>query len=67
MTAIPPSVIGTVSPILAEVYTHAQLNALFMAAGFPGDEPEGNKIEKTRKWLRRANGESADPLKMSVH
>ncbi|MDR3420677.1 MAG: abortive infection family protein [Xanthobacteraceae bacterium] len=64
MTAIPPSIIGTVSPILAEAYTHAQLNALFMAAGFPGDAPEGNKIEKTRQWLRHANDESADPLKM---
>jgi hypothetical protein len=64
MTAIPPSVIGTVSPILAEAYTHAQLNALFMAAGFPGDAPEGNKIEKCRNWLRRANSESSDPLRM---
>lgn len=64
MTTIPPSIIGTVSPILAEVYTHAQLNALFMAAGFPGDEPEGNKIEKCRKWLRRANTDSSAPLKM---
>lgn len=64
MTAIPPSIIGALSPILAEAYTHAQLNALFMASGFPGDEPEGNKIEKSRKWLRRANNESSDPLKI---
>lgn len=64
MTAIPPSIIGTVSLILAEAYTHAQLNALFMAARFPGDAPEGNKIEKCRNWLRRANGECSDPLKM---
>jgi hypothetical protein len=64
MTTIPPSVIGMVSPILAEAYTHAQLNALFMAAGFPGDAPEGNKIEKCRNWLRRANNESSDPLEM---
>jgi hypothetical protein len=64
MTAIPPSIIGTASPILAEAYTHAQLNALFMASGFPGDAPEGNKIEKCRNWLRRANSESSDPLKM---
>ena len=46
MTTIPPSVIGTASPILADAYTHAQLNALLMSAGFPGDAPEGNKIEK---------------------
>jgi hypothetical protein len=35
-------------PDLAEAYTHAQLNALFMAAEFSGDAPEGNKIEKCR-------------------
>jgi hypothetical protein len=62
MTTIPPSIIGT--PILADAYTHAQLNALFMSAGFPGDAPEGNKIEKCRNWLRRGNSESKDPLAM---
>ena len=64
MTTIPPSVIGTASPILADAYTHAQLNALFMSAGFPGDAPEGNKIEKCRNWLRRANAECGDALRM---
>ena len=64
MTLIPPSVIGTASPILAEAYTHAQLIALFMSVGFPGDAPEGNKIEKCRNWLRRANNECQDPLAM---
>jgi hypothetical protein len=64
MATIPPSVIGTASPILADAYTHAQLNALFMSAGFPGDAPEGNKIEKCRNWLRRANAQCQDPLPM---
>jgi hypothetical protein len=64
MAPIPPSIIGIVSPILAEKYTHALLNSVFMAAGFPGDPPEGNKIEKCRNWLRRANAESNDPLKI---
>lgn len=64
MTAIPPSIIGTVSPILAEAYTHAQLDLLFMAADFPGDPPEGNKLDKVRNWMRRANNESYDPLTM---
>lgn len=64
MTAIPPSIIGTASPILADAYTHAQLNALFMSVDFPGDPPEGNKIEKCRNWLRRANAECVDPLKL---
>src|SRR5215475_597612 len=64
MPLFPPSIIGTVSPILADAYTHAQLNALFMSAGFPGDPPDGNKIEKSRNWLRRANAECEDPLRM---
>jgi hypothetical protein len=64
MSVIPPSIIGVLSPILADIYTHAQLNALFMAAGFPGDAPGANKIEKSRNWLRRANVEGHEPLKM---
>jgi hypothetical protein len=62
MTAIPPAVIGTLSPILAMAYTHSELNSNFMAARFTGEPPEGNKIEKCRAWLRRANSECADPL-----
>jgi hypothetical protein len=62
MVAIPPSIIGTASPILADAYTHSQLNTRFMSAGFPGEPPEGNKIDKCRNWLARANAESPDPL-----
>jgi hypothetical protein len=50
MTKIPPSVIGTASPILADAYTHAQLNVLFMAAGSHGTRPPTSPI-----W-RRACG-----------
>lgn len=35
-----------------------------MASGFSGDPPEGNKIEKCRQWLRRANTVDDDALKM---
>jgi hypothetical protein len=66
MALLPPSIIGTVSPILADAYTHAQLNALFMSIGYPGDAPEGNKIEKCRNWLRRANNESDDAFSGGV-
>jgi hypothetical protein len=62
MTQIPPALIGTTGPILDTHYTHAELNALFMQAGFPGDPPEGNKTQKCLSWLRRANTECADPL-----
>jgi hypothetical protein len=64
MPLIPPSFIGTVSPILADAFTHSRLNDLFMAAGFPGEVPPGNKSDKVRSWLRRANKECEDPLSM---
>jgi Abortive infection C-terminus len=62
MAPIPPSVIGTAAPILADWYTHAQLNALFDSHGFPGDAPDGNKIEKCRLWLRHGNKALPDAL-----
>lgn len=62
MTKIPPSIIGVAAPILAEQYSHSQLDALFMACGFPGDPPGGNKVDKCRIWLRSSNNELADPL-----
>jgi Abortive infection C-terminus len=57
---IPPSVIGTVSPLLAAHYTHAELNSLFYAAGFEGDAPVGNKVHKCQEWLRTANRDAPD-------
>ncbi|MGU3456839.1 abortive infection family protein [Brevundimonas sp. M1A4_2e] len=59
---IPPSVIGAAAPILAEAYTHAQLDSLFMMAGFPGDPPEGSKVMKCQAWLRLANRDCDDAL-----
>ena len=35
-----------------------------MSVGFPGDAPEGNKIEKCRNWLRRGNSQGKDPITM---
>jgi hypothetical protein len=62
MTKIPPALIGTSSPILANAYTHTELDSLFFAAGFPGDPPQGNKVAKCQDWLRRANNDATDPL-----
>jgi len=61
-TKIPPSIIGRAATILAEAYTHSELNALFLSAGFPGDTPLGSKVDKCIGWLRRANNECPDPL-----
>ncbi|MGX1322564.1 hypothetical protein AB7M17_006017 [Bradyrhizobium sp. USDA 377] len=62
MTKIPLRVVGTTAPILGEWYSHAQLNALFQAAGFPANPPPGNKSEKCRLWLLHANEELPDAL-----
>jgi hypothetical protein len=67
MAPIPPAIIGTVSPILADAYTHSQLDVLFMSVGFPGDPPGGNKIEKCRIWLRNGNQVLAEPLEAFGH
>jgi hypothetical protein len=64
VAVIPPSVIGTVAPILDSYYTHAELNALFMQAGFPGDPPEDNKTQNCIGWMRRANKACDGPLKL---
>lgn len=52
---IPPAVIGTIAPLLAQAYTHAELNSLFYAAGFEGDPPGSNKVHKCAEWMRNTN------------
>jgi hypothetical protein len=61
---IPNSVIGAVSSVLAaRYYSHSKLNALFLEAGAPGSEPEGNCEKKCVSWLRRCNEDpSVDAL-----
>lgn len=63
MPKIPPSLLGTAAPALAQAYTHSSLNSLFLAHGFPGDPPEGNKQDKCLAWLRRANANMPDPMR----
>ncbi|HEX7895041.1 MAG TPA: abortive infection family protein [Terriglobales bacterium] len=58
-SVIPGAVIGVVSEVVIEFETHASMNSLFMYAGAPGEEPEGNKQVKAQQWLRAAN---KDPL-----
>lgn len=62
MTKIPPSVIGVTGRVLADRYTHSDLDSLFLSAGFPGDPPEGNKVTKCQHWMRAANNACADAL-----
>ncbi len=62
MPLILQSIIGLIAPILSELHTHSDLNAMFMEAGFPGDAPLGNKTQKCIEWLRIANTETSEPL-----
>ncbi len=59
---IPAPVIAVVSDILATRYTHSRIDYFMGAAGIDGDSPAGNKTDKTREWLRRANERTSDPL-----
>ena len=63
---IPNSVIYVLGDVLGSwYYSHAKLNTLCGGAGFPGDPPAGNCIQKCQEWMRRAN-DTADvhPLEL---
>lgn len=60
---IPAAVIAVVSDVLAERYSHAQIDQFMESAGIElTPSPLGNKQVKTRAWLRHANGTMSDPL-----
>ncbi len=61
---IPPGVIGVMASIISQYHTHATMDALFMAAGCPGEAPDGNKNAKAMEWLSRANKECEKPLEI---
>ena len=62
MSKIPPSIIGVSSTLLADRYTHSDLDSLFLSAGFPDDPPVGNKVTKCQHWMRAANEQCPDAL-----
>jgi len=59
---IPIPVIAVVSDILATWYTHDRIDYFMRAAGVDCDAPAGNKVDKTREWLRHANANMPDAL-----
>lgn len=61
-TKIPAAIIGLLSQILPEYYSHAGLNSLFLTASAPDKVPEGNKSDKVMAWLRSINNECDEPL-----
>lgn len=61
---IPVPVIAVVADILADFYTHSELDVLFESAGSPGEPPSGNKVDKTRAWLKRISNDISESLEM---
>jgi hypothetical protein len=52
-----------VSDVLATNYSHSRIDYFMEAANIEcTPPPSGNKVDKTRAWLRRANDNQADPL-----
>ncbi|PHS05037.1 MAG: hypothetical protein COA78_15815 [Blastopirellula sp.] len=62
---IPNTVIGAVAAVIGDNYSHSKLNTLFMESGAPGNEPEGNRVDKCSSWLKRCNNDkSIDALEV---
>lgn len=63
---IPNVVIAAVSDVLGNhYYNHTKLRNLFMEAGAPGEEPDGNCVTKCSLWLKRCNeDESVDAIEV---
>jgi hypothetical protein len=59
---IPVPVIAVVADVLATRYTHSRIDYFMEAAGVAGLPPCGNKVNKSRAWLRQANQLNPDPL-----
>lgn len=52
---IPMPVIGLASRLLAEYYTHSEIENFFYSAGTTVPKPEGNKMLKAQSWLIAIN------------
>ena len=59
---IPTAIIGLLSKIFDQNYTHSQIDSLFLSASAPEAIPAGNKSAKVASWLRAINSQSAAPL-----
>lgn len=61
---IPSPVIGVLSEIFSDHYTHADIDRLLAYADAPEESPGGNKVQKTVDWMRAINKRSPSPLKI---
>lgn len=61
---IPTRLIGILSQIIPENYTHSEIESLFLYSGAPESIPDGSKPSKVQSWLRNINSESENPIKI---
>ncbi|WP_282076491.1 abortive infection family protein [Epibacterium ulvae] len=59
---IPRPVVSVLAKEFSSLFTHTEINRFFSYADAPGEEPEGNKEQKTIEWLNRINNKCTDPL-----
>lgn len=59
---IPGPLLGVLAEALAVVYSHAQIDSLFVQCGAPDTSPGGSKPTKTLHWLRDVNQLADDPM-----
>lgn len=61
---IPAAIIGLLSNIFPDYYTHNDIDGLFLTASAPDDIPEGSKPSKVMTWLRSINTQCENPLEV---
>lgn len=61
---IPRPIVSQIASIFSQIYTHKDLNSIFLRADAPGDVPDCNKQDKITEWLLRCNGKDMDSLKI---
>lgn len=61
---IPTRIIGLLSGIFPDYYTHNEIDTLFLYADAPELNSEESKPKKIQAWLRLINLESPEPLKI---
>lgn len=64
---IPSPIIGVLSKIFPENYTHDGIDSLFLSTGAPQDIPPGSKPNKVTSWLSCISQECENPLEVLGH
>lgn len=59
---IPSPIIGILSEIFSDYYTHAEIDRLFLQSDAPEEEFEGNKTAKVQHRLKMTNARAPAPL-----